>query len=143
MSRRPPRVTRTDTPFPYTTLVRSYGIAAVAGATDRAVPHQRDDPRACRSAVPIGELAGADGRAGGAPARPSSRDRSGGGRRGQSRAGRDGRGACGVRRDLARARRSEEHTSALQSLMRNSNAVFCLKKKNNRITLQNSAQTII
>src|SRR3546814_3882208 len=96
MSRRPPRVTRTDTPFPYTTLVRSYGIAAVAGATDRAVPHQRDDPRACRSAVPIGELAGADGRAGGAPARP----------------------------------RSEEHTSELQSLMRSSYAVFCLKKKN-------------
>src|SRR3546814_8308457 len=32
--------------------------------------------------------------------------------------------------------RSEEHTSELQSLMRNSNAVFCLKKKknNNRIT---------
>src|SRR3546814_5443394 len=27
-------------------------------------------------------------------------------------------------------RRSEEHTSELQSLMRNSNAVFCLKKKN-------------
>src|SRR3546814_7057065 len=32
-----------------------------------------------------------------------------------------------------RAGRSEEHTSELQSLMRNSNAVFCLKKKTNRI----------
>src|SRR3546814_4627505 len=32
--------------------------------------------------------------------------------------------------------RSEEHTSELQSLMRNSDAVFCLKKKNNNITLQ-------
>src|SRR3546814_2735257 len=32
-----------------------------------------------------------------------------------------------------RPRRSEEHTSELQSLMRNSYAVFCLKKKNNRI----------
>src|SRR3546814_8964175 len=31
----------------------------------------------------------------------------------------------------AMARRSEEHTSELQSLMRNSYAVFCLKKKNN------------
>src|SRR3546814_1600347 len=31
----------------------------------------------------------------------------------------------------ARGRRSEEHTSELQSLMRNSYAVFCLKKKNN------------
>src|SRR3546814_7848058 len=33
--------------------------------------------------------------------------------------------------DPARASRSEEHTSELQSLMRNSYAVFCLKKKNN------------
>src|SRR3546814_7361499 len=31
---------------------------------------------------------------------------------------------------LSRTRRSEEHTSELQSLMRNSYAVFCLKKKN-------------
>src|SRR3546814_8407378 len=34
-------------------------------------------------------------------------------------------------------RRSEEHTSELQSLMRISYAVFCLKKKNNKIKLQN------
>src|SRR3546814_4444025 len=33
--------------------------------------------------------------------------------------------------------RSEEHTSELQSLMRNSYAVFCLKKKNNNITTCN------
>src|SRR3546814_8289702 len=33
--------------------------------------------------------------------------------------------------------RSEEHTSELQSLMRISNAVFCLKKKNNNNQLQN------
>src|SRR3546814_8520046 len=32
--------------------------------------------------------------------------------------------------------RSEEHTSELQSLMRNSSAVFCLKKKNNSIQKQ-------
>src|SRR3546814_9970942 len=32
------------------------------------------------------------------------------------------------------SRRSEEHTSELQSLMRNSYAVFCLKKKNNKLT---------
>src|SRR3546814_1499716 len=35
-----------------------------------------------------------------------------------------------LRRELDRARRSEEHTSELQSLMRISYAVFCLKKKN-------------
>src|SRR3546814_9759666 len=35
---------------------------------------------------------------------------------------------------LGNRRRSEEHTSELQSLMRNSYAVFCLKKKNNLIT---------
>src|SRR3546814_6962690 len=34
----------------------------------------------------------------------------------------------------AAERRSEEHTSELQSLMRNSYAVFCLKKKSNRAT---------
>src|SRR3546814_8124399 len=37
------------------------------------------------------------------------------------------------RGDAARSRRSEEHTSELQSLMRISYAVFCLKKKNNNI----------
>src|SRR3546814_2123582 len=36
-----------------------------------------------------------------------------------------------------RATRSEEHTSELQSLMRISYAVFCLKKKNNPVTTQN------
>src|SRR3546814_7112353 len=41
---------------------------------------------------------------------------------------RDGRG-CG---DCQRKRRSEEHTSELQSLMRISYAVFCLKKKKNK-----------
>src|SRR3546814_4187970 len=36
--------------------------------------------------------------------------------------------------------RSEEHTSELQSLMRISYAVFCLKKKKTKITLQNNTQ---
>src|SRR3546814_2438887 len=87
MIRRPPRSTRTDTLFPYTTLFRS-----------RAV---RLEP--CQLAR-------------------------------HSRAGR--RGALGVRVEggdrLGAARRlarSEEHTSELQSLMRISYAVFCLKKK--------------
>src|SRR3546814_10210815 len=38
-------------------------------------------------------------------------------------------------RDAQRAKRSEEHTSELQSLMRNSYAVFCLKKKNTQTTV--------
>src|SRR3546814_8744040 len=94
MIRRPPRSTRTDTLFPYTTLFRSFGAPARRTA-------RRPGPQA----------APAD--AGGAEAAPASarhhlhlrHSRSGG--------------------------RSEEHTSELQSLMRISYAVFCLKKKKN------------
>src|SRR3546814_6599139 len=81
MIRRPPRSTRTDTLFPYTTLFRSTGPAA---------------PSAC------------------APIWTPCISRS-------STASTTARGT--------RARRSEEHTSELQSLMRISYAVFCLKKK--------------
>src|SRR3546814_2852342 len=83
MIRRPPRSTRTDTLFPYTTLFRSAGDARLVLA---AVAARRGGRRA--------DLA-----------RPRP----------------DGR------------RRSEEHTSELQSLMRISYAVFCLKKKLNGI----------
>src|SRR3546814_11189611 len=94
MIRRPPRSTRTDTRFPYTTLFRS-----AAGAGRRL-------------------------RAGGGPDRPGQRGGDGAGR-GQP-AGRMGSsGRPGVR--------SEEHTSELQSLMRISYAVFCLKKKKYKI----------
>src|SRR3546814_18056358 len=82
MMRRPPRSTRTDTLFPYTTLFRSR-IPDVA------------DP--CRSS----QLARDQ------PASP--------------------------RENWKSARRSEEHTSELQSLMRISYAVFCLKKKKKKI----------
>src|SRR3546814_9654944 len=78
MIRRPPRSTRTDTLFPYTTLFRSV------------------DQR-----VPGGRIA-------------------------------DGKNRCFLerqRRGHRAHRRSEEHTSELQSLMRISYAVFCLKKK--------------
>src|SRR3546814_5064748 len=81
MIRRPPRSTRTDTLFPYTTLFRS--------------PDRRR--RAARR-----------------PHRADRRDRP------------------RIRRAVLRhhpRRRSEEHTSELQSLMRISYAVFCLKKK--------------
>src|SRR3546814_10094922 len=74
MIRRPPRSTRTDTLFPYTTLVRSAGRG-----------------------IPIGFH------------RPAS---------------------AAIGRRERRRFRSEEHTSELQSLMRISYAVFCLKKKN-------------
>src|SRR3546814_4624369 len=78
MIRRPPRSTRTDTLFPYTTLFRSVRCAGQCGGT-----------AACHA---------------GFPARRSRRWQPG--------------------------MRSEEHTSELQSLMRISYAVFCLKKKN-------------
>src|SRR3546814_1665235 len=74
MIRRPPRSTRTDTLFPYTTLFRSPRRPPVRG--------QRPGPRRRRAR---------------APSSPRQR--------------------------------SEEHTSELQSLMRISYAVFCLKKK--------------
>src|SRR3546814_8924161 len=96
--RRPPRSTRTDTLFPYTTLFRS--------RSDR-------------------------GRSGGAVARRSRRCRGRTGvRRGPEPRRRGGarRGAVGGD-DRRRGARSEEHTSELQSLMRISYAVFCLKKK--------------
>src|SRR3546814_1290789 len=83
MIRRPPRSTRTDTLFPYTTLFRSR-------------PQSRSPPRPVE-------------RPGRAVALPL--------------AGRP------PRLKGARRRRSEEHTSELQSLMRISYAVFCLKKK--------------
>src|SRR3546814_12370879 len=70
MIRRPPRSTRTDTLFPYTTLFRS-------GGRDRLSPFKQDRRTHCQNQI----------------------------------------------------LRSEEHTSELQSLMRISYAVFCLKKK--------------
>src|SRR3546814_10461837 len=89
---RPPRSTRTDTLFPYTTLFRS--------------PARKD-------------WRGHDGRQEGAR---------GSKRRYRSRNRRTARqGSCDRAEEVER---SEEHTSELQSLMRISYAVFCLKKKN-------------
>src|SRR3546814_4224937 len=82
MIRRPPRSTRTDTLFPYTTLFRSH-----------AGKERGDRPRATLVArLPT-------------------------------------RAAFAVLAAMLLALRSEEHTSELQSLMRISYAVFCLKKK--------------
>src|SRR3546814_7832066 len=104
MIRLPPRSTRTDTLFPYPTLFRSRGHACRG--------HRPDD-----GPVP-GRLAGCLRRTG---------------------EGLD-RGAFVAGRTVASAvpvvlrHRSEEHTSELQSLMRNSYAVFCLQKKKNSDT---------
>src|SRR3546814_21157523 len=89
MIRRPPRSTRTDTLFPYTTLFRSpCGTKRMSQSWEMFI-----------------------------------------GRTAPGSARRNRRG-CGCRECRgARARRSEEHTSELQSLMRISYAVFCLKKK--------------
>src|SRR3546814_7017327 len=92
MIRLPPRSTRTDTLFPYTTLFRSSSSAAAASIA-----------RASRC-------------------RASFSDRH-----------------PGLRRDDED--RSEEHTSELQSLMRISYAVFCLKKKKINTTKKNTRIT--
>src|SRR3546814_12654425 len=101
MIRRPPRSTRTDTLFPYTTLFRSPGVLYRAGVVAGA----GYEPA-------VGRQTAARHR----PARtPADFPGSAGGPRHQ------------------RVGRSEEHTSELQSLMRISYAVFCLKKKKIKI----------
>src|SRR3546814_4446953 len=103
MIRRPPRSTRTDTLFPYTTLFRSR----------RGAHHLRGRGRRPGQLRPRGQLLPHQAR------RPRPVP--------QGRAGR-------------RGVRSEEHTSELQSLMRISYAVFCLKKKK-RIKTRHEKQT--
>src|SRR3546814_13127336 len=93
MIRRPPRSTRTDTLFPYTTLFRSI--------VDR---HRLVEPV-------LGEHIAADML------------------RQVARKGQQLRDDPLQPRDIVQRGRSEEHTSELQSLMRISYAVFCLKKK--------------
>src|SRR3546814_8457527 len=96
MIRRPPRSTRTDTLFPYTTRFRSHHHELHAHLPEGPEPGQGDR----------GDQEVDGGASLGLTALPR------------------------VRTQQA-AMRSEEHTSELQSLMRISYAVFCLKKKNN------------
>src|SRR3546814_2425453 len=103
MIRRPPRSTRTDTLFPYTTLFRSARLAAPERPWPRQFGDHRRDPR-------TGD-------------RIEARNRRLHRASEEALPGRLIEGRVGVRR------RSEEHTSELQSLMRISYAVFCLKKK--------------
>src|SRR3546814_8286513 len=93
MIRRPPRSTRPDTLFPYTTLFRSHDRIQ---RFRRCACHQRNPIRACPSNSRL----------------PSSSPPR-----------------------LPPRPRSEEHTSELQSLMRISYAVFCLKKKKDITTV--------
>src|SRR3546814_2458808 len=102
MIRRPPRSTRTDTLFPYTTLFRSrHQLRIVQGG-------ELDEPHAVGEGTP---------HLGGHPQREP----------GLADAADPGQGQDPAARE--EPPRSEEHTSELQSLMRISYAVFCLKKK--------------
>src|SRR3546814_2697784 len=116
MIRRPPRSTRTDPLFPYTTLFRSHQLR------QRRVEEAL--LRLCR-----GRAEALDGR----PAREDAGRQRRAGILHRRRRHRVGAGATAVPGALYR---SEEHTSELQSLMRISYAVFCLKKK--MMTIQKS-----
>src|SRR3546814_3693656 len=115
MIRRPPRSTRTDTLFPYTTLFRSANgvvvITTKSGKGQKGIGISVNSSATYESALVLpdfqdvygqglnGEFAFADGAAG------------------------------GIQDGVDESWRSEEQTSELQSLMRISYAVFCLKKK--------------
>src|SRR3546814_8235754 len=104
MIRRPTRSTRTDTLFPYTTLFRSRSLSASGGGRT----------------TPLCETA-------------SHRPKRRGTQASNSFFGTTGLATAGCRvKAIPEAPRSEEHTSELQSLMRISYAVFCLKKKKNK-----------
>src|SRR3546814_10430624 len=106
MIRRPPRSTRTDTLFPYTTLFRSIDRQAIIADIQPDRLHRRHHFPSAVANV------GGDRHPAIAPrARSRSAIRS-----------------AGSSSPIDR-RSSEEHTSELQSLMRSSYAVFCLKKK--------------
>src|SRR3546814_3093339 len=121
MIRRPPRSTRTDTLFPYTTLFRGPRrppVTSVRWFGRCLTPFlDRESPRAISWPDNVRDHP-AD-----LPLPREGPERRGAGERGPD----PGPGLAG--RSPLRRRRSEEHTSELQSLMRISYAVFCLKKK--------------
>src|SRR3546814_4460703 len=104
MIRRPPRSTRTATLFPYTTLFRSINLSRIRSSAELL-------KGGGTASGPVSFMRGADASAG--------TIKSGGKTR---------RAAKMVILNVDHPR-SEEHTSELQSLMRISYAVFCLKKK--------------
>src|SRR3546814_9010876 len=94
MIRRPPRSTRTDTLFPYTTLFRSHCVRRQIVRARLVLAHEHPHEAGVGArAADIADVAVFDGE----------------------------------------LNRSEEHTSELQSLMRISYAVFCLKKKKKQL----------
>src|SRR3546814_7847170 len=123
MIRRPPRSTRTDTLFPYTTLFRSVSAASTgdaSGLRDHGSDQAINSPPRARPASRTAR-AGRAGRPCCSRAPEPGRCPPGAGTRTSPGRGSAGGGTGG--------KRSEEHTSELQSLMRISYAVFCLKKK--------------
>src|SRR3546814_10024510 len=106
MIRRPPRSTRTDTLFPYTTLFRSKEPSSECFMVAQPSPYLVASA-AIRCSRSLSGVAARKAR----PAAVVARGR---------------RTPASIRS----VERSEEHTSELQSLMRISYAVFCLKKKN-------------
>src|SRR3546814_3122024 len=108
MIQRPPRSTRTDTLFPYTTLFRSTDpqTGAVTPPINYHLIHLHAGINAqAEPAMHLGLATGAPDLIAAAIAELGT--------------------------EIGGMDRSEEHTSELQSLMRISYAVFCLKKKNN------------
>src|SRR3546814_6736906 len=113
MIRRPPRSTRTDTLFPYTTLFRSSVVEATQERTSLPTsgPYQemgRDVVRNRRNRISVSN--------------PPAEN---------------------VGEADETVVRSEEHTSELQSLMRISYAVFCLKKKKHLTTTDESTSRLV
>src|SRR3546814_8387842 len=118
MIRRPPRSTRTDTLFPYTTLFRSQKCCLLCRRRLRPY-HRRNTDHGRRHASGVLAACGAIVYLSPAPLKTTSPLRGG-----------------------QKFARSEEHTSELQSLMRISYAVFCLKKKKNHSAKHKSNITI-
>src|SRR3546814_10201357 len=110
---RPPRSTRTDTLFPYTTLFRS--LRKHGGL----IPVDMLMPKLVAAELHHGNQRNFNAFASRRDAGKHPRNLDVVGERQQ-----------GLIHDLGSADRSEEHTSELQSLMRSSYAVFCLKKTN-------------
>src|SRR3546814_9200472 len=129
MIRRPPRSTRTDTLFPYTTLFRS---DRARGAGNDVVEHIGGPTP--ESADILGRIDDRIGRAVGQARQieariedPDVREARAPAREGNERVGIERQPLVGEQ--VGERARSEEHTSELQSLMRISYAVFCLEKK--------------